>query len=108
MKTSHILILVVAVVIVAALYMSEPKTPTRVYAPTGAGSSNSSFFNLGAFVGGIFSNSKPSTAPGALPSLQQSHDAAQQAIATGQPVSQTQGNGLMSLGSLDGSSLVSI
>ncbi len=100
-------VLLVAVVIVAALFLTMPKTPAVGTIPNA--SNNVMGNNTLGTVLGFFSsviNGGKLTAPTSNPSLSDSHNAANAGVSAGVPVSQTQGNGLMAPNFLDGTSYV--
>lgn len=91
---------IVALAVVAVLYVTRPKEPKSV-----AGSTNTLY---GSAIAGILALGQSVLAPTREPSLTSSANAADRATADGLPVSATQGNGLMTPSFLDGSSLVSV
>jgi len=103
MSRTNIAILVIVLVVVAVLVTTQPKAPLKSVNTTAT--SNASFFNVGNLLAGIFGKV---SAPSPTPSLSSSSTAASQAVATGKPVSQTAGNDLMTMGSLDGTGLVTV
>lgn len=92
---------IVALAVVAVLYVTRPKDDPKVPRNT----SNSLY---GSAIAGILALGQSVLAPTKEPSLTSSATAADRAVSDGLPVSQTQGNGLMSPSWLDGSSLVTV
>jgi len=92
---------IVALTVVAILYVTRPKEDPK--APRNA--SNNLY---GSAIAGILALGQSVLAPTKEPSLTSSANAATRAEADGLPVSQTQGNGLMTPSWLDGTSLVTV
>ena len=100
MNKTIITVAVVALAVVAVLYLARP-------APVKAATTASTNTLYGAAIAGVMSLGQLLNAPTKEPSLTSSANKATDAVANGLPVSATQGNTLMTPDWLDGSSYVS-